>query len=63
MRGVDAQCIHGDIPQEKREKVMAIYLLSDGLAAVEADHADAGLELGKIPHFGGDLHGQFPGGG
>ena len=22
MRGVDAQCIHGDIPQEKREKVM-----------------------------------------
>ena len=25
MRGVDAQCIHGDIPQEKREKVMARF--------------------------------------
>ena len=25
MRGVDAQCIHGDIPQEKREKVMAKF--------------------------------------
>ena len=40
-----------------------VDLLADGLAAVEADHADARLELGQLPHLGGDLEGQLPGGG
>ena len=40
-----------------------VDLPADGLSAVEADHADAGLELGKVPHFRGDLHSQLPGGG
>ena len=31
MRGIDAQCIHGDIPQKKREQVMD--LLPEGEAA------------------------------
>ena len=25
MRGIDAQCIHGDIPQKKREQVMDLF--------------------------------------
>ena len=40
-----------------------VDLLADGLTAIEADHADARLELGQIPHLSGDLHGQFPGRG
>ena len=40
-----------------------VDLLADGLAAVEADHADARLELGQLPHLGSDLEGQLPGGG
>ena len=40
-----------------------VDLLADGLSTIEADHAHAGLELGQLPHLGGDLHGQLPGGG
>ena len=38
-----------------------VNLLADGLSAVEADAAHAGLESGDIPQLTGDLNGKLPG--
>ena len=45
MRGVDAQCIHGDIPQEKREKVMAKFRRGELRVFVATDVAARGIDV------------------
>ena len=46
-----------------RPLFQGIDLPADGLAAVQADAADAGLVTGQVPDLIGDLDGQFPGRG
>ena len=42
MRGLDAQCIHGDIPQKKREEVMAQFRATDVASrGIDVDDVDA----------------------
>ena len=48
MRGVDAQCIHGDIPQEKREKVMARFRRGDLRVFVATDVAARGIDVDDV---------------
>ena len=48
MRGVDAQCIHGDIPQEKREKVMAKFRRGELRVFVATDVAARGLDIDDV---------------
>lgn len=48
MRGVDAQCIHGDIPQEKREKVMARFRRGELRGFVSTDVAARGIDVDDV---------------
>ncbi len=48
MRGVDAQCIHGDIPQEKREKVMARFRRGELRVFVATDVAARGIDVDDV---------------
>ncbi len=48
MRGVDAQCIHGDIPQEKREKVMARFRQGELRVFVATDVAARGIDVDDV---------------
>ena len=47
-RGVDAQCIHGDIPQEKREKVMAKFRRGELRVFVATDVAARGIDVDDV---------------
>ena len=48
MRGVDAQCIHGDIPQEKRENVMAKFRRGELRVFVATDVAARGIDVDDV---------------
>ena len=48
MRGVDAQCIHGDIPQEKREKVMKRFRNGELRVFVATDVAARGIDVDDV---------------
>ena len=48
MLGVDAQCIHGDIPQEKREKVMARFRRGELRVFVSTDVAARGIDVDDV---------------
>ena len=48
MRGVDAQCIHGDIPQVKREKVMAKFRRGELRVFVSTDVAARGIDVDDV---------------
>ncbi len=48
LRGVDAQCIHGDIPQEKREKIMAKFRRGDLRVFVATDVAARGIDVDDV---------------
>ena len=48
MRGVDALCIHGDIPQEKREKVMAKFRRGELRVFVATDVAARGIDVDDV---------------
>ena len=48
MRGIDAQCIHGDIPQEKREKVMGRFRRGELRVFVATDVAARGIDVDDV---------------
>jgi len=48
LRGVDAQCIHGDIPQAKREKVMAKFRRGELRVFVATDVAARGIDVDDV---------------
>ena len=48
MRGVDAQCIHGDIPQDKREKVMGRFRRGELRVFVATDVAARGSDVDDV---------------
>ena len=48
LHGVDAQCIHGDIPQEKREKVMAKFREGKLRVFVATDVAARGIDVDDV---------------
>ncbi|MBR2896147.1 MAG: DEAD/DEAH box helicase, partial [Oscillospiraceae bacterium] len=48
MRGVDALCIHGDIPQDKREKVMARFRRGELRVFVSTDVAARGIDVDDV---------------
>ncbi len=48
LRGVDAQCIHGDIPQEKREKVMKKFREGALRVFVATDVAARGIDVDDV---------------
>ena len=48
LRGVDAQCIHGDIPQQKREKVMAKFRSGELRVFVATDVAARGIDVDDV---------------
>ena len=48
MRGIDALCIHGDIPQEKREKVMARFRRGELRVFVATDVAARGIDVDDV---------------
>ena len=48
MRGVDAQCIHGDIPQRKREEVMARFRDGELHVFVATDVASRGIDVDDV---------------
>ena len=48
MRGVDALCIHGDIPQKKREKVMARFRRGELRVFVATDVAARGIDVDDV---------------
>ena len=48
LRGVDAQCIHGDIPQVKREKVMAKFRRGELRVFVATDVAARGIDVDDV---------------
>ena len=48
MRGVDAQCIHGDIPQVKREKVMDKFRRGELRVFVATDVAARGIDVDDV---------------
>ena len=48
LHGVDAQCIHGDIPQEKREKVMARFRRGELRVFVATDVAARGIDVDDV---------------
>ena len=48
LRGVDAQCIHGDIPQQKREKVMARFRNGELRVFVATDVAARGIDVDDV---------------
>ena len=48
LRGVDAMCIHGDIPQQKREKVMARFRRGELRVFVATDVAARGIDVDDV---------------
>ena len=48
MRGVDAQCIHGDIPQSKREAVMQKFREGKLRVFVATDVASRGIDVDDV---------------
>ena len=48
MRGVDAQCIHGDIPQRKREEVMQRFRDGKLRVFVATDVASRGIDVDDV---------------
>ncbi len=48
MRDVDAQCIHGDIPQEKRERIMAKFRRGGLRVFVATDIAARGIDVDDV---------------
>ena len=48
MRGVDAQCIHGDIPQRKREQVMKRFREGKLRVFVATDVAARGIDVDDV---------------
>ena len=48
MRGVDAQCIHGDIPQRKREQVMDKFRQGRLRVFVSTDVAARGIDVDDV---------------
>ena len=48
LRGLDAQCIHGDIPQRKREEVMARFRDGQLHVFVATDVASRGIDVDDV---------------
>ena len=48
MRGIDAQCIHGDIPQKKREQVMDLFRQGKLRVFVSTDVAARGIDVDDV---------------
>ena len=48
MRGIDAQCIHGDIPQKKREQVMDLFRKGKLRVFVSTDVAARGIDVDDV---------------
>ena len=48
MRGVDAECIHGDIPQRKREQVMDRFRRGELRVFVSTDVAARGIDVDDV---------------
>ena len=48
LRGLDAQCIHGDIPQRKREEVMARFRDGELHVFVATDVASRGIDVDDV---------------
>ena len=48
MRGLDAQCIHGDIPQGKREQVMQLFRDGKLRIFVATDVASRGIDVDDV---------------
>jgi ATP-dependent RNA helicase DeaD len=48
MRGVDAQCIHGDIPQKRREEVMDLFKEGKLRVFVSTDVAARGIDVDDV---------------
>ncbi|MCI9121378.1 MAG: DEAD/DEAH box helicase [Oscillibacter sp.] len=48
MRGVDAQCIHGDIPQKRREQVMNLFREGKLRVFVSTDVAARGIDVDDV---------------
>ena len=48
MRGVDAECIHGDIPQRKREQVMDKFRRGELRVFVSTDVAARGIDVDDV---------------
>ncbi len=48
MQGVDAQCIHGDIPQKRREQVMDLFRQGKLRVFVSTDVAARGIDVDDV---------------
>ena len=48
MRGIDAKCIHGDIPQKKREQVMDLFRRGELRVFVSTDVAARGIDVDDV---------------
>ncbi|MDD3347713.1 DEAD/DEAH box helicase [Oscillibacter sp.] len=48
MRGIDAECIHGDIPQKKREQVMDQFRRGELRVFVATDVAARGIDVDDV---------------
>ena len=48
MRGIDAECIHGDIPQRKREQVMDKFRRGELRVFVSTDVAARGIDVDDV---------------
>jgi len=48
MRGIDAECIHGDIPQKKREEVMNRFRRGELRVFVATDVASRGIDVDDV---------------
>ncbi|MEG1592835.1 MAG: DEAD/DEAH box helicase [Oscillibacter sp.] len=48
MQGVDADCIHGDIPQKKREQVMNAFRCGELRVFVSTDVAARGIDIDDV---------------
>ena len=50
MQGIDAECIHGDIPQRKREQVMDKFRRGELRVFVSTDVAARGIDVDDVGH-------------
>ena len=48
MRGIDAECIHGDIPQKRREQVMDLFRSGKLRVFVSTDVAARGIDVDDV---------------
>ena len=48
LRGVDAECIHGDIPQKRREQVMEMFRRGELRVFVSTDVAARGIDVDDV---------------